>query len=73
MNVHYKIRYTKGNERIDKFITLPPTPFGSSRIEQVWNHCITNNIHPNNVIILETTNVKDRISLTEAYKRWLLK
>ena len=70
-DVHYKIRYTSGDKRIDSYVTLQPVPFGSSRVEQVFYYCVDNLIDTNTATILETANKKDRISVLLAYQRWL--
>ena len=72
-DVHYKIRYVNdNNEVIDNFVKLGPTPFGSSRVEQIWDYCIANNIHPERTIILENATVATRQTLLQAYKMWIL-
>lgn len=72
-DVHYKIRYIDNNNvKKDKYVTLSPTPFGSSRVEQIWDHCIKHNIHPERTIILENATVSSRKTLLQAYKEWLL-
>ena len=65
MNVHYKIIY-QGKEQ---FITLPPLkPFQESRVEQVFNYCINNDLHPNDTYIVENATHTCHISVTDALR-----
>ena len=72
-DVHYKIRYIKGDKKIDTYVTLKPTTWGESRVSQIWDYCLANNIRPEQTVILENSTVSSRISLLQAYKEWLLK
>lgn len=71
-DVHYKIRHTTAvGKRFDEFVKLPPTPFGSSRVEQLFQYCVDKCYRLNSVVILEDARATTRLPLLTAYQRWL--
>jgi len=70
-DVHYKIRHTKNNRRVDEFVKLPPVEFDSCRAEQLFLYCVDKGYDVKTVTILENARAHSRVSLLSEYQNWL--